>query len=437
MDVPETNLISILTLILLFFNSFLVLLKTALIESHKSQLEEIIPDEDDRFEKICSLIDGPAKLLSALTICSIGCYFVIGLSLGIIIIPDVCLFLQNYISFIPYAYEITFILFIFLSLFVSILAGMVLPQKMAQIRPEYYLVKHLSFLSVFKVIISPIISMLSRLANLILIITGTNPPSAEAVTEDEVKDLIERGTEEGTFEKAEQDMVDSIFHMSDQTAYSLMTPRTQINWLDLEDDLAVNIQMIKDSSDDVFLVGRDNLDNLVGIIYAKDILTAAIDDNLDDLTKFIKKPIFIPRSMETFRVLEKFRQNNVNEAVVADEYGGVVGFITLKDIIEEIIGDISYQEENDPAQIIQRDENSWYVDGLYDIDDFKERFDIDELPGEEKAHYQTVGGFLLSYFGYIPKASEQKVWNDLRFEIADMDRNRIDKILITRLDNNE
>lgn len=437
MDVPETNLISILTLILLFFNSFLVLLKTALIESHKSQLEEIIPEEDNRFEKICSLIDGPDKLLSALTICSICCYFAIGLSLGIIIIPSICIFLQNDISAIPYVYEITFILLVFLSLFVSILAGMVLPQKMAQIRPEYYLVKHLSFLLIFKAVISPVISILSRLANLILIITGTNPPSAEAVTEDEVKDLIERGTEEGTFEKAEQDMVDSIFHMSDQTAYSLMTPRTQINWLDLEDGLAVNIQMIKDSSDDVFLVGRDNLDNLIGIIYAKDILTAAIDDNLDDLTKFIKKPIFIPRSMETFRVLEKFRQNNVNEAVVADEYGGVVGFITLKDIIEEIIGDISYQEENDPVQIIQRDENSWYVDGLYDIDDFKERFDIDELPGEEKAHYQTVGGFLLSYFGYIPKTSEQKVWNDLRFEIADMDRNRIDKILITRLNNNE
>ncbi|WP_196595429.1 hemolysin family protein [Pectinatus frisingensis] len=433
MDVPETDFFLILTVVLLFFNTFLVLLKTALSESHKSQLDEIIPEDDSRFETICDLIDSPDELFSALTICSVCCYFAIGISSGMIIIPCIYSFFQANISFIPYIYEITFVISFILLLFICILLGIVIPNKLAQIRPEYYLTKYLSFLLLFRITIRPLINMMSHIANILLMITGTNPPSADSVTEDEVKDLIERGTEEGTFEKAEQDMVGSIFHMSDQTAYSLMTPRTQINWIDLEDDLSTNLTLIKDSPDDVFLIGRDNLDNLIGIIYAKDILKAAIDNDLHDLEKFIKQPVFIPRSMESFRILEKFRQNNVNEAVVADEYGGVVGFITLKDIIEEIIGDISYPEEKDTAQIIQRDENSWYIDGLYDIDDFKERFDIDELPGEERAQYQTVGGFLLSYFGYIPKAAEYKIWHNLRFEIADMDRNRIDKILVTRL----
>ena len=230
-------------------------------------------------------------------------------------------------------------------------------------------------------------------------------------------------------------MVDSIFHMSDQTAYSLMTPRTQIIWLDIEDDLITNLNTIRKNPHELFLVGRDDLDNLLGIIYTKDILNAALANDLCDLARFVKKPIFVPRSMETFRVLEKFRDNNTHEAVVVDEYGGVVGLITLKDIVEEIIGDISSIEEKEAVQIIQRTENSWYVDGLYDIDNFKEKFDIDELPGEERGHYKTIGGFLTSYFGYIPKTAEYKIGNDLKFEVVDMDRMRIDKILITKLDN--
>nr|WP_269140304.1 transporter associated domain-containing protein [Pectinatus sottacetonis] len=212
-----------------------------------------------------------------------------------------------------------------------------------------------------------------------------------------------------------------------------MTPRTQITWLDIEDDLNTNLHLIKNSPDDTFLIGRDNLDNLLGIIYARDILNASLDNNLCDLAKFVKKPIFVPRSMETFRVLEKFRNNNVEEAVVVDEFGGVVGLITLKDIIEEIIGDISNTEEKESVQIIQRDESSWYIDGLYPIDDFKEKFDITSLPGEERGHYKTIGGFLTSYFGYIPKTAEYKILHNLRFEVVDMDRTRIDKILVTKL----
>lgn len=433
MDVPETNLLLILILVLLFCNSFIILLRTALTESHKNQLEKIIPSSDKRFEKACDLIDDPDDVLLALMLYSNSCHFAIGLSVGIIIIPYLCLFLQELVPFVPYIYEISFVLSILFALFLSVLLGTLLPRKIAQIRPEHYLIKYTRFLFVLYDIAMPIINMLSHTANMILMITGSNPPGDENVTEDEVKDLIERATEEGTLEKAEQDMVDSIFHMSDQTAYSLMTPRTQINWLDIKDGPDVNLKIIKETSDDIFLIGENNLDNLLGIIYAKDILRAAIDNDLQDLQKFIKKPIFIPRSMETFRVLDKFRQNNVNEAVVTDEYGGVLGLITLKDIIEEIIGDVPSPQEDESVQIIQRDENSWYVDGLYDIDDFKEKFGIDRLPGEERAHYQTVGGFLVSYFGYIPKTAEYKIWNNLRFEVADMDRTRIDKIMITKL----
>lgn len=432
MDVPETSLL--LLFIFFIFNDFLILLRTAVTQAHKNQLEKILSEKDRRLDKLCDLIDDPDDVLSCLIISSNICHFVVGFLVGINLVSHFYLLLHNILPEMPYAYEISLVVCIVFFLMLSILLGTLLPKKMAQIRPEYYLIKHMKFLFSFYKVTAPFFHLFSGCVNFLLLITGGTPPADENVTEDEVKDLIERATEEGTLEEVEQDMVDSIFHMSDQTAYSLMTPRTQLNWLDIKDTQAENLRTIKNTSDDIFLVGENSLDNLVGILYAKDILRAAIDNELNELEKFIKKPIFIPRSMETFRVIDKFRQNSVSEAVVTDEYGGVLGLITLKDIVEEIIGDVQHQREADTAQIIQRDENSWYVDGLYDIDDFKEKFDLDSLPGEERAHYQTVGGFLVSYFGYIPKTAEYKIWHNLRFEVADMDRTRIDKILVSKID---
>ncbi len=276
----------------------------------------------------------------------------------------------------------------------------------------------------------PFVGFLSSSANAVMLLIGVNPQIDDAVTEDEVKDLIEQGTEDGIFEKTEQDMVDRIFHMSDQTAYSLMTPRLQMNWLDIEDPAEYNLRLIRKSADTVFPVGDGSLDNFLGVIYAKDLLNASIDGKKIDLASFIKKPMFIPRAMETFRVLEKFRESSVHEAVVLDEYGGVIGFITLGDIAEEIIGDIERRDEPENPQITARSENSWYIDGLCSIDDFKEKFDIDELPNEIKDHYQTMGGFMTSNFGYIPKVGEKFIWNDFTFEILRLDRARVAKLMV-------
>jgi putative hemolysin len=179
-------------------------------------------------------------------------------------------------------------------------------------------------------------------------------------------------------------------------------------------------------------VGRDSLDDFCGVLYAKDLLNATLAHEVLDLSQYIRKPLFIPRSMETFRVLKQFRTTGIHEAMVLDEYGGVIGFLTMDDILQEIAGESFAAHEEEAAQLTIRDENSWLVDGLYDIDDFKAKFSIDELPDEDHDHYQTMGGFLTSYFGYIPKAGEHIDWQDFTFEVVDMDGARIDKIMITK-----
>ena len=278
---------------------------------------------------------------------------------------------------------------------------------------------------------APWIILTSGLARLLLLLSGHTPQAQESVTEDEVKDLIEQGTEEGTFEKTEQAMVDNIFHMSDQTIYALMTPRPQMLWLDLADPLKHNLRLIRETAQNVFPVGRDSLDDFCGVLYAKELLDASLARKPLDLAQYIHKPIFVPRSMETFRVLEKMKDSDIHEAMVLDEYGGVIGFVTLTDILEEIIGDTIASGEPEQPQLSPRDDRSWLVDGLYSIDDFKERFGIEELPDEDHDHYQTMGGFLTSYFGYIPKVGEHKDWQSYTFEVLNMDRARVDKILIT------
>ena len=261
------------------------------------------------------------------------------------------------------------------------------------------------------------------------------PPEDDAVTEDEVKDLIEQGTTEGTFDKAEQDMVDRIFRLGDQTAYSLMTARTQMLWIDLADSQRHNLRLITETDATVFPVGRESLDDFCGVIYAKEVLNASLRHESLELSRFVHKPMCVPRSLEIFRLLEKFRAADTKEAMVLDEYGGVVGFITIYDIMREILG-FSTEDE---TGVTLRGKKSWYIDGLTAVDDFKDRFNLPDapLPNEERDHFQTVGGFVTSLFGYIPKVGESVLFKtadetapNLRFEIAAMDRARIDKISV-------
>ena len=247
---------------------------------------------------------------------------------------------------------------------------------------------------------------MSTIATGVAFVFGINTSKNDAVTEDEVKDLIEQGTEDGTIEKSEQEMVDRIFDVGDETAYSLMTPRVKIIWLDLDDDLEKNLRIVQDSPHTIFPVGVGSL--------------------------LIRKANYVPRTMEAFRIVEKFRSSGITEAMVNDEYGGVIGFITLDDILDEIV-DISGDEEVS-QQFKRNKDNSWTVDGLLDIDEFKERFNLETLPGEEHDHFQTMGGFVTSQFGYIPKVGEIREWNGFRFKVKEMDGVRVKKILITKFD---
>ena len=410
---------------LILVNVFFALAETSLNESHKSKLEKMQDDGNEEAKKALKLLEKPER---ALAVIQLGITFVsilIGVCTSVILAPCI----RKYLYLMPYSQELSLLISILLITYLTLMLGDFLPTRIAMENPEETLIQCQKHLRRLIFITKPAVSLLSNSARILLVTLGMNTKIDDTVTEDEVKDLIEQATEDGTFEKKEQNLVDRVFHMGDQTAYSLMTPRTQMLWIDLEDSLEQNLALIRATSEAIIPVGKESLDNFCGVIYIKDIFNAALDNKPLDLAQFIRKPVYIPRSMESFRILEKFQVTGIHEAAVLDEYGGVIGFITLQDILLELIGETNNVNEPESAQITSREDNAWNIEGLCSIDDFKEKFGIEELPEEEQDHYQTMGGFVTALFGYIPKKGETIQWENFVFEIESLDRYRIDKII--------
>ncbi|MBQ7706042.1 MAG: HlyC/CorC family transporter [Selenomonadaceae bacterium] len=412
--------------ILALISGYFSLMETALSESLHGRIEKLAEGGNSDAQAALSMLESPAI---PLLISKAGAT-VAGIFSGFCAIP-LSKIIFTEINFFEQAQTVSIIISIAAVIFLMILFGEFLPVRTAQQSPEKVLLEHFKSFNLIVKIFSPPVKLISKMTEGVMMIFGMNAETQDIVTEDEVKDLIEQGTEDGTFEQSERAMVDKIFQLSDQTAYALMTPRTQMIWLDISDSLEQNLKIIRENKQNVFPVGEGNLDEFRGVLYAKDLLDAVLNKKADEeinLAAVIKKPIFIPRTMETFRLVEKFKATGDSVAIVNDEYGGVVGFITLDDIAQEIVG----LEEPEEPQFSLKKDNNWLVDGLYDIDDFKRRFNLETLPDEERDHFQTMGGFLTSLFGYIPKVGEFREWNNFKFRVERMDGARIDKIFVTR-----
>ena len=219
--------------------------------------------------------------------------------------------------------------------------------------------------------------------------------------------------------------------MRDMRASALMTPRTQIDWIDLEDDEENIWQSISDSVHSKLPVARGSLDDIVGVVHLRDILANRGQQTLP-IEENIQTPLYVPASLRAFKLLEQFQQTGTHIAFVMDEFGGLIGVVTLHDILEQLVGELPEEEEH--PEIVKRDDNSWLMDGLLSIEEFKRMFNIEEMPNQEIEHYQTLGGFITSYLGNLPKTGEKFEWAGFRFEIVDMDKMRIDKVIVTQLD---
>jgi putative hemolysin len=261
-------------------------------------------------------------------------------------------------------------------------------------------------------------------------VLGSQPSEEPPITEEEIRVLLEEGTQAGVFEEAEQDMVEGVFRLADRRVGAVMTPRHEIIWLDVEDPLENTLQTIMTSVHSRLPVGVGSLDQVVGIVRAKDLLGQALTDEQIDLQAALIPAQYVPESMKALKVLDVFRESGIHIALVIDEFGGLQGLVTLQDIFEGIVGDLPAADEVNEPEIIQREDGSWLMDGSLPVDEFKEILKLSNLPMEDRGIFSTLGGFIMTYLGRIPKASDHFEWSGLHFEVLDMDGFRVDKVLV-------
>ena len=331
----------------------------------------------------------------------------------------------------PYSDALSSVIAILIITYLTLIIGELVPKRLALNYPERIASVVAIPMRMLANIASPVVYLLSASTDLVVRMMGIKPSTEPQVTEEEIRVLIEQGTEAGTFEEAEQDMVERVFRLGDRPVNALMTPRPDIVWLDLEDTAEENRKKMLDSCHSRFPVCQGGLDNVLGIMHVTDLLARSLSGQQLDLTVSLRQPVFVPESTRGLKILEVFKQTGIHLALVVDEYGVIQGLVTLNDIMVEIVGDVPSAGELEEPQAVQREDGSWLLDGMLPVDEFFEIFEIDEIPTDHRGSYQTLGGFVITHLGKIPSAADNFDWEHLRFEVMDMDGNRVDKVLVT------
>jgi len=417
----------VLILILILINALLAMSEAALVASRKVRLQQQANDGNKSSELALKLLKDPNIFLSTVQIGITLIGVLAGAVGGATISEALALALQK----IPYLGEFSesislaivvltiTILTIWLGELVPKRLGLTSPEKIAQVVAGPMLFTSKAF--------SPLIKLMSKATNFALSLMGVDPSSEPPVTEEEIHLLIDQGTQAGVFEEAEQDMVEGIFSLGDSRVYSLMTPRTEVVWLDINDSIEDIREKIAECPYSRFPVRQDSLETIVGIVKSRDLLVESLSGKAVDLKSLLKPAHFIPETMFASRALELFKEKNTELLLVVDEFGGLQGLLTINDILEEIVGAMEFEE----PQATQRQDGSWLLDGMLEVDEFKEIFDFESLPHEDE--YETLSGFVMTSLGRVPQAADHFEWNNFRFEVIDMDGRRVDKVLVTTL----
>lgn len=337
----------------------------------------------------------------------------------------------------PFAEIAALILVVIVITYFSIVIGELIPKRIAVSKPEDVVTRLSPMIKGLSRVMRPLTKLLSASTNFGIKLFNIDVTKEPTITEEELKGYIQEGRQTGVFDEAEQTMVDGVFRFTDRRVDAIMTPHTELDWINLDDDHDKIVKDLMESSYSRLPVAHGDLDRSLGYINTKDLLGVDIHSPQFNLEAYIREPLFFPGNMQAVKAFEQFRETGIHHALVLDEYGGVEGFVTLYDVLESIVGDIPLDEHDKDQDVVLRSDGTWLVDGLIPIDELKEIMDVNELPEEDKAGFQTLSGFVMNQLGSIPKTGAVFDWDHWRFEVVDMDGHRVDRVLVTDLSAND
>lgn len=401
----------------------------ALISSRKSRLETAAKKGSKSAKTALDLANSPNKFLSAVQIGITLIGILTGIYSGDKITEDVEYFVSGFEAITPYAHSVAVGIVVVVLTFFSLVLGELLPKRIGLNHPESIAKAMAMPMKIISIITAPFIWLLTTSTEFLLKILQIKPTADGKVTEEEIKAIIKEGTEVGEVQEIEQDIVERVFHIGDRKVNSLMTHRSSMIYLSMEDTLEEIKIKVLDELHSVYPVCEENLDEVVGVVFLKDLFANFEKGNFN-LRSIAKEPSYFIEHTSAYKALENFKKTKVHYAFITDEYGVFQGIITLNDILEALVGDAA-DFDDDEYKLIANEDGSWLVDGQYSLHDFLTYFDMDELTTDYEV--TTVSGFIITELGAIPKEGDKLIWNKLEFEAQKMDGVKIDKVLITTL----
>ena len=423
----------IILFLLILLNGVFALAELSIVSARRERLQMLVDSGNSGAAIALRMSLEPTSLLSTVQVGITLIGILAGAFGGAALTDELAQLIQPLPVIGPYSRTIALGIVVGTITFFSVVLGELVPKRLALRNPERSASTVARPMSGLSSLARPIVRLLSLATAFFLRILGVRDDINEStVTEEEIKVLVEQGAQAGVFEQAEREMVESIFRFGDRQLRSLMTPRTEIVWLDINDPEEDIRETVRQSHHSRFPVCDGALDRVLGVVQAKNLLSSSWSDEPFDLRDVLDPPLFLPETMLALRALERFKQTGIQVALLVDEFGGIEGLVTLIDMMEAIVGDIPTLEEIAEPPVVVREDGSYLVEGYLDVDDLKTLLVADELPNEED--FQTLGGFVVSLIGRLPRVGDHVAWDGYRFEIVDMDGNRVDKVLISRDD---
>ena len=417
----------LIILVVILINAVFVLSEMSVASSRKARLQQRANEGDNRAITVLELLQHPNLFLATVQIGITLVGVFVGAVGGATLSDPLSRLLARIPLLTDYADSLALAVVIITITVVSIVLGELVPKRIALHNPERIASALAGPMIVVSKLFAPFVWLLGRITDFVLRVLGIKPGTEPPITEEEIQLLIDQGMQAGVFEEAEHDMVEGVFSLGDQRVYSLMTPRTDIVWLDIGDSVEEIRAKISQSEYSRFPVRQGTLDMILGIVKARDLLVPSLGGEQIKLKDLLRPAFYIPETMFASRALEIFKEKGTEMLLIIDEFGGLQGLLTITDILEEIVGQIEIEE----PQATQRQDGSWLLDGMLEVDEFKEIFNLQILPHEDE--YETLSGFVMVSLGRVPQATDHFEWQGLRFEVIDMDGRRVDKVLVTTL----
>jgi putative hemolysin len=415
---------------LIVLNGVFAMSEIALVTARRARLARLADDGDTSATVAIRLHDDPTRFLSTVQVGITSIGILNGIIGEAVLAEPLAHWLQSHGVDADLSLVASTALVVVVITYVSIVIGELVPKRIAQFNPEGIARRVARPMNWLAILARPFVRLLSGSTDALLRLLGKQASAQEDVIEEEIHALLEEGSETGAIERQEREMVRNVFRLDERHIHSLMVPRADIVYLDTTLPLEDNLRRVAASEHSRFPVCRGGLDDVLGIISAKQLLNQTLQGSRADLGAQLMPAVYVPESLTGMDLLEQFRASDAHMVLVIDEYGEINGLVTLQDVLEAVTGEFKPRSLEE-AWAVQREDGSWLLDGLIPIPELKDRLDLKSVPEEDRGRYHTLSGLVMWLSGRLPQTGDVLTWENWRFEVIDLDGKRIDKILAT------